>query len=45
MKYTLIILGNNIAVYSEVSVILNIVKDPALGLCKRHLRDASLRST
>ena len=27
--------GDDIAVYPEVSVILNIVKDPALGLCKR----------
>ena len=37
-------LGNNIDVYPGVSVILSAVKDPALGLSMRRLRDPSLCS-
>ena len=40
----LITFGDNIAVYPEISVILNSVKDPAQGLLMRRLRDPSLRS-
>ena len=39
-----IVYGDNIAVYPEVLVILNDVKDPALGLRVRRLRDPSLCS-
>ena len=39
-----IFLGDTIAVYPEISVILNSVKDPAQGLLMRRLRDPSLRS-
>jgi hypothetical protein len=37
-------IGNNIDVYPKVSVILSAVKDPALELSMRRLRDPSLRS-